>query len=72
MIYIVSNGQAWKSEFSNENPPSPELRPFRVAKILRDGPKLNTGIYVDVIVRIKVNSQDYYLRATKQYIYKLD
>lgn len=72
MMYIVYNGKAWKLNFSTENPASPELRPYRIVKIMRDGPKLNTGIYVDVIVSIKVNNHKYLLRAEKQYINRLD
>lgn len=71
-IYIVNNGEVWKSFFSDEEPASTELRPYRIVKIARNGPKWGPGIYVSVIVRLKKNTNSYLLRASEQYIGRTD
>jgi len=71
-IYIVYNNQVWKSFFSTEERPPDEMKPFRITKIARDGPKWGPNVYVDVIVRIKVGEKVYLLRAGEQYIGRTD
>lgn len=71
-FYIVYNNQVWKSFFTEENIPPSELKPFRITKIARDGPKWGPKIYVDVIVRIKINNGYQLLRASEQYIGRTD
>lgn len=71
-IYIVNKDQIWKSFFSEEVPDTIELIPFRITKIIRNGPKWTPRIYVDVIVRIKVKGNYFLLRASKQYIERTD
>lgn len=71
-IYIVYNYQVWKSFFSTEERPQTELKPFRITKIARDGPKWGPNVYVDVIVRILLWDKVYLLRASEQYISRTD
>ncbi|MBT8387845.1 MAG: hypothetical protein KJO12_10575 [Ignavibacteria bacterium] len=71
-IYIVYNNQVWKSFFTEENLTPSELRPFRITKIARNGPKWGPNVYVDVIVRIMVGDKVYLLRASEQYIGRTD
>ena len=72
VIYVVNNDQVWKSSFSKEGAPSTELKPYRITKIARDGPKWGPGIYVDVIVNIKATNNNFLLRAGDQYIERTD
>ena len=71
-IYIVKGNEVWKSNFSNEQLPSDVIIPFRIVKIARDGPKWGPGIYVDVVVRLKVNGASYLLKSSQQYIGRTD
>ncbi|MEW6702882.1 MAG: hypothetical protein AB1298_09200 [Bacteroidota bacterium] len=70
-IYIINRTEIWKSYFSDEQPAG-ESKPFRIARIARDGPKWGPGIYVDVVVQLKVNRTIYLLKATRQYIGRTD
>ena len=71
-IYIVNGGEVWKSFLSDEAPGSDLLKPFRIVKIARDGPKWGPGINVDVVVRLLANNNVYLLRASNQYIARTD
>jgi hypothetical protein len=71
-IYFVYNRQMWKADFSNWYLDEYMPNPSRIVKVLRDGPKLDTGISVDVIVIIKVGSHEYLLRAEKQFVYMVN
>jgi hypothetical protein len=71
-IYIVYNNQVWKSFFSTEERPPDELKPYKITKIARDGPKWGPNAYVDVIVRILDGDKVYLLRASEQYIGRTD
>lgn len=71
-VYIVYNNQVWKSFFSDEEPSPGELRPFRIVRIARDGPKWGPDIYIDVIVRLTFDNDDFLLRASEQYIGRTD
>jgi hypothetical protein len=51
-VWIIHNNQVWKSLFSHEPAPDPELRPNRIVKIARNGPPWGPDVFVDVIVRI--------------------
>jgi len=48
------------------------LRPFRIVKIARNGPKWGPGIYVSVIVRLKNKTKGYLLRADEQLIGRIE
>jgi hypothetical protein len=70
-IYIVNRREVWKSYFSDEQPAG-ESKPFRITKIARNGPMWGPGIYVDVVVKLKVNRTIYLLKASRQYIGRTD
>ena len=69
-VWIVHNQEVWKSWLAND--PSQQPR-NRIAKMARDGPKWEPGIYVPVIVRV-VNGQGktFLLRADNQFIGRTD
>ncbi len=71
-IWIVYNNEVWKSWLTSESTP-PEIKPNRLVKVAREGPKWGPNVFVDVIVRItdgKGGSQ--LLRGSKQYIGRTD
>lgn len=70
-VYINYNGQVWKS-FINEEQPPVELKPFRITKIVHNGPKWGPNVKVDVIVRITLGNKYFLLRASGQYIGRTD
>lgn len=67
-IYIVKDNKVWKSFFSSEAPPETNIKPYRIVKIARDGPKWGPDIYVDVVVSLKIKDKSYLIRASDQYI----
>lgn len=71
-IYLVYQNRVWKSLFSKEELPPSELKPFRITKIARDGPKWGPDVYVDVVVRGKFKNEEFLLRASEQYIGRTD
>ena len=72
-IWIVYNNQVWKSWFTNE-PIAPDLlKPYRIVKIAREGPKWGPHVYVDVIVRVfDGHGNNQLLRAPNQWISRTD
>ncbi len=71
-VYIVYNNQVWKSFFTDGNLSPSELKSYRIAKIVREGPKWGPNVYVDVIVRIMSENKFLLLRASDQYIGRTD
>jgi len=69
-IYIVNGNDVWSSYFSDEV--LPENSSFRLAKIARNGPKWNPGIYVNVVVLLTIDKEQKLLKASDQYIYRSD
>ncbi len=68
-VYIVYKGDVWRSHYDKDPPPDhPDSAPFRLLKIMRNGPKWGPKIYVDVIVRIIAGGNLYFLRASNQYV----
>ena len=67
-IYVVKESEVWKSFFTNEDPAESEIRPYRIIKIARNGPKWGPDIYVDVVVSLEINNKKYLIRASDQYI----
>lgn len=59
-IWILNGDETWGSEFSDETPP-PNY-PYVVSRIARCGPKWDTDILVDVIVKIISGDDVYYIR----------
>ena len=68
-LWIVNGKEVWSTSFSDET--HPEVK-FRLEKVARNGPKWDTGIQVDVIVRLVHDHQNtYLLRAPNQTILKI-
>lgn len=71
-VWIINDGQVWKSWFTDELPPTEEV-PNRIVKYARNGPKWGPQINVDVIVRVTDGQgHSQLLRASDQYIARLD
>jgi hypothetical protein len=72
-VWMVYNDQVWKSWFTDE-PISPgELKPNRIVKIAREGPKWGPNVNVDVIVRVyDGKGASRLLRAANQWIGRTD
>ncbi len=70
-VYIVNGKDVWASSYAEELPDDyPSRQPFRLVKVVRNGPKWGPDIFVDVIVRILANDNIYFLRAKNQYIWE--
>lgn len=72
-VWIVYNNQVWKSWFTNEPIAPSELKPNRIVKIAREGPKWGPHVNVDVIVRVyDGKGARLLLRAPNQWIGRTD
>jgi hypothetical protein len=68
-VWIVCNNQVWSSWFTNEPIAHDLLKPNRIVKIARQGPKWGPNVGVDVIVRVNVGvGAALLLRAHNQWI----
>lgn len=71
-IFILNKGILYNSYFAEESgEPLPQYN-YRIERIMRNGPAFETGILVDVVVKIKFENRDYYLKASDQRIYRTD
>lgn len=65
-LWIINGYEVWESTFSEELDSSDGCK---IEKIARNGPKWDTGIRVDVVVRlIGINQKSILLRASNQII----
>lgn len=71
-IYILNKGTIYSSFFTDESKPPLTQYPYRIERIMRNGPMLETGILVDVVVKIKYGNRDYFLKAYRQSVYRTD
>jgi len=72
-IWIVYVGQVWKSYFTDETRPPNPLKPNRLERIARNGPKWGPDVYVDVVVSIlDGRGNTHLLRAAHQWIGRTD
>jgi hypothetical protein len=70
-IWIVYDGQVWRSLFNDET--SNPAKPNRLERVFRNGPKWGPGVYLDVIVRLLDGAGGaHLLRASHQYISRTD
>jgi len=67
-LYIVNQSEVWKTFFSNESPRESEIKPFRIVKKAREGPKWGPNIFVDIIVSLEISNKIYLIRVSDQYI----
>lgn len=70
-IYIIYGDELWESELSASGDPGGG-EDFKLECISRDGPKWGPDVAVEVVVRIFINGQLYYLRAEQQWIHRTD
>lgn len=64
-IWVINGEKVWSSGLSGEDIPQDE---YLLEKIARDGPKWETGITVDVVIQLVVNTDTYLLKASNQLI----
>ncbi len=70
-IWIVKEVETWEAGFSDEERPQRPDGRHQLELIARHGPKLETGIEVDVVVRLKDgDDNEYLLRASQQVIHR--
>jgi hypothetical protein len=67
-IYVINKTSVWNSLFSEEEPAPDQVKPYRIIKIARNGPKWEPEIFVDVIVKIVFNKKIHLLKASHQLI----
>ena len=69
-IWVLNGDEVWGSRFNDEElQSSPE---YQISKIARCGPKWETNIYVDVIVKILHGDDIYYIRQREVRIMQLE
>lgn len=68
-IYIIKRSIYWESGFVET---APTEQPYKLGKIMRNGPAWDTGITVDVVVKFMVNGQTYKVKAGNQLIHRTD
>ncbi|MCT7952326.1 hypothetical protein NG798_21250 [Ancylothrix sp. C2] len=70
-IWLIENGQIlWETNLADENrqPPSNQIK-----RIARNGPNLQPGTAVDIVVQVTDNkNQTYFIKASKQIIQRTD
>ena len=72
-LWVVYGEKIWETEFSGESRPRDPGHPHQLAKYASGGPKWDTGIQVEVIVRVRtLSGKTLLLRATKQAIYRTE
>ncbi len=70
-IWIVKEAETWEAGFSDEERSQRPDGRHQLELIARHGPKLETGIEVDVVVRLKDgDDNEYLLRASQQVIHR--
>ena len=67
-VYVINGNKIWKSYFSYEEPAPSDIKPYRIAKIARNGPYWEPNIFVDVVVALETNNGSYLIIAKDQYL----
>lgn len=69
-MWVFNNDTIWETRLINQfdNP----IEENKLIKIAYGGPKWETGIYVDVVVKLSTSEGKLYLRSTNQYIHKIN
>ena len=65
-VYIINGDEVWYSEQLEKQEYQDTSSESRYR--LDDGPEWDTGIFVDVVAVIEFQQQNFYLKATKQFI----
>lgn len=68
-IYVVFGEDVWESELAATGSSGEE---YKLERIARNGPKWGPDVFVDVIVRVLVDGDIHYLRASDQMIFRTD
>lgn len=72
-LWVINGRNVWETAFSGENRPPDGLHPHQLEKLARGGPKWETGIRVEVVVRVVARTGlSYLLRAADQPIHRTD
>lgn len=65
-IYVIYNEEIWFAELTEEPYSTQEV--YEIDFRAMDGPKWDTGIYVDVVVAFNLNGEYFHVKTTDQYI----
>jgi hypothetical protein len=72
-LWAINGRDVWETAFSEENRPRDGLHLHQLEKVARGGPKWETGIQVEVVVRVVTRSGlSFLLRATGQPVHRTD
>lgn len=68
-MWVFNNDSIWETQLMNQF--EERVEENKLIKIAYGGPKWETGIHVDVVVKLRTSEGKLYLRATNQYIHKV-
>lgn len=72
-LWVVYDGEVWESEFTGESGPPDQTRLYQLEKRAGGGPKWETGVLVEVVVRLVSRSGGrQLLRASAQTIHRTE
>ncbi|NET04683.1 MAG: hypothetical protein F6K09_34125 [Merismopedia sp. SIO2A8] len=72
-LWIINGQEIWETEFTNEEQIASNSTPSLLEKVARGGPKWESGVEVDVIIRIiDENNHTYLLKTSNQLINRTD
>lgn len=68
-LWVLKGEEVWETGFSEEQRPPDQAHLYQLRKIARNGPRWDTGIQVEVVVKVtSLGGTSYLLRAAKQTI----
>lgn len=72
-LWVINGRIVWETAFSGENRPRDSLHLHQLEKFASGGPKWDTGIRVEVVVRVVTRAGlSFLLRATGQPVHRTD
>ncbi len=72
-LWVINGSEVWETDFSGENRPRDQAHPHQLEKLAGGGPKWETGIEVEVVVRLAgPSARGLLLRAPAQTIARTD
>ena len=69
-LWVFNDDAIWGSSFTNEK--VSYGAPYELIRMARCGPKWETDIYVDVVVKLLIGNEDYYLKEEDVYILRTE
>jgi hypothetical protein len=69
-IWVFNKNEVWGSYFTDER--STQEKPYERIRIARCGPKWETDIFVDVVVKVIIGHKYFYLKEEAVYIFRTE